>query len=114
VEDMELTAFTMISNVGTAKSLIMEALYAARESLFEEAEAKLQESGKYLVEGHKAHAGLIQKEASGEKLEFSLLIMHAEDQMMSAETIKDLVTEMIHMYREMKTVKGLVSEIHSK
>ncbi|MDQ7863456.1 PTS lactose/cellobiose transporter subunit IIA [Peribacillus frigoritolerans] len=56
-----------------------------------------------MVEGHHAHSGLIQQEASGQKVEFSLLLMHAEDQMMSAETINDLVAEMIRMYRENKT-----------
>ncbi|MFX3625163.1 MAG: PTS lactose/cellobiose transporter subunit IIA [Ectobacillus sp.] len=104
MEGMELVAFNIISNVGTAKSLVMEALYAAREGRFEEAEEKLKESRQFLSEGHKAHAGLIQQEASGQKLEFSLIIMHAEDQMMSVETISDLVAEMIRMYKEIKQI----------
>ena len=44
----------------------------------------------------------IQQEASGDKVEFSLIIMHAEDQMMSAETIKVLAEEMIQMYKEFR------------
>ncbi|MFD0049868.1 PTS lactose/cellobiose transporter subunit IIA [Actinomycetes bacterium NPDC127524] len=110
MEEMELTAFTIISNVGTAKSLVMEALYAAREGRFEEAENKLKESKSYLIEGHKSHSGLIQQEASGKKLEFSLIIMHAEDQMMSAETIGDLVAEMILMYKQMEAIKIKMDE----
>ena len=92
-------AFHIISNVGTAKSLVMEALYAAKEGNFEEAEEKLEESKHYFVEGHKMHASLIQREANGEKLEFSLILMHAEDQIMSVDTITLLVKEMIELYR---------------
>ena len=54
------------------------------------------------MNGHHAHASLIQKEAAGEKVEFSLIIMHAEDQMMAAETTKLLIEEMIEMFKQLK------------
>lgn len=100
VEDsLEMIAFQIISNVGTAKSLVMEALFAAKEGDFTTAEEKIEESNQYFVEAHKVHAQLIQKEASGDKVNFSLLFMHAEDQLMSTETITLLVKEMIDMYK---------------
>ena len=95
-------SFQIISNVGMAKSLAMEALYAAKEGKFELAEGKLTESKQFFIEGHKTHASLIQKEASGEKLEISLIFMHAEDQLMNADTITLLVTEMIELYKRLK------------
>lgn len=106
MEGMELVAFNIISNVGTAKSMVMEALYAAREGKYDEAEKKLKESRQFLTEGHKAHHQLIQEEASGKPLTFSLIIMHAEDQMMSVETISDLVSEMIRMYKDIHQLKN--------
>ena len=105
MEGMELIACEIISNVGTAKSLVVEALRDARQGKFDEAEEKLEEASKYFVNGHHAHASLIQKEAAGDKVDFSLIIMHAEDQMMSAETIKLLVEEMIEMYKDLKREK---------
>ncbi|MFB1050615.1 PTS lactose/cellobiose transporter subunit IIA [Paraliobacillus sp. JSM ZJ581] len=98
-ESLEMIPFQIISNVGSAKSLVMEALYAAKNGDFDQAEEKLQESQSFFVEGHKAHASLIQKEAAGEELRFSLFLMHAEDQLMNTETIKELVKEMIEMYK---------------
>ncbi|MBE6050146.1 MAG: PTS lactose/cellobiose transporter subunit IIA [Clostridium sp.] len=102
MEGIELIAFEIISNVGMAKSLAIEALRAVRSGNVQEGEEKLAESAKYLSEGHHAHTSLIQNEAAGEKTEFSLMLMHAEDQMMSAETIKSLVEEMIEMYKDLK------------
>lgn len=102
MEGLEAIAFEIITNVGMAKSLAIEALREVRKDNYEEGERLLKEASEYLVNGHHAHASLIQQEASGEKLEFSLIIMHAEDQMMSAETIKDLARELIDMYKELK------------
>ncbi|NME84090.1 PTS lactose/cellobiose transporter subunit IIA [Clostridium sp. SM-530-WT-3G] len=101
MEGVELIAFEIISNVGMAKSLAVEALRDVREGKYEEAEAKMNEASECLVKGHHAHTSLIQQEASGEKVEFSLIIMHAEDQMMAAETIKCLVEEMIGMFKQL-------------
>ncbi len=35
--------------------------------------------------GHDAHMKLLQQEASGEELPFRIILLHAEDQLMSAE-----------------------------
>lgn len=43
-ETLEMIAFQIISNVGSAKSIAMEALYAAKEGDFVLAEEKLVES----------------------------------------------------------------------
>jgi PTS system cellobiose-specific IIA component len=80
----------------------VEALQAAKTSDFEQAEENLTEANQYFVEGHKVHASLIQKEAAGEAVEFSMLFIHAEDQLMSTETITTLVREMIEMYKKME------------
>lgn len=98
-ENMDMIAFSIISNVGAAKSLVMEAFYAAKEGAFDLAEEKIKESKQFFIEGHKQHVSLIQKEATGEKLDFSLMLMHAEDQLMNTETIAELITEMIEMYK---------------
>lgn len=99
MEELELVAFEIISNVGMAKSLAIEAIREARKKEYEIADNKLKEASEYLLKGHHAHTSLIQKEANGESLKFSLIIMHAEDQLMSAETIKDLAIEIIEMQK---------------
>ncbi|ERK28876.1 MULTISPECIES: PTS lactose/cellobiose transporter subunit IIA [Clostridium] len=98
MEELQLAAFQIISEVGTAKSYIMEALGFAREKKLEEAKETLKKAEEHLKEGHKGHFDLVQKEARGEKLEFSILFMHAEDQLLTTATLKDVVTEMINMY----------------
>jgi len=99
MENMELISFQIISTVGTAKSMYVEAIQAAKKGNFEEADRLIEEGAKIFVEGHHAHGSLIQQEASGEKVEFSLLFMHAEDQLMTTETFKIVAEELIELYR---------------
>lgn len=105
MNELELMAFEIISNVGMGKSLAIEAIREARDNNFEEAEKKLEEAKEFLVQGHHAHAGLITKEANGETLPFSLIIMHAEDQLMSAETIKDMAVELVELNKKIVNIK---------
>lgn len=103
MESLELIAFEIISNVGMGKSLAIEALREARKGNYEEANKKIEEAKEFLLQGHHSHTSLIQKEATGEKLEFSLMIMHAEDQLMNAETVKDLAIEIIEMHKDLSS-----------
>lgn len=98
--NMEAIAFELISNVGEARSLLMEALMLAREENFDAADEKVKEASKFLTNGHHSHFGLIQKEADGENLQFSLILMHAEDQLMTTETLKLVVEELILTHKK--------------
>lgn len=100
MEGMELACFEIISNVGAGKSCYVNAIKKAKEGFYEEAENLIKEGDEHYAEGHKAHVEMIQKEASGVSTEVSLLLVHAEDQMMSAETFKVMAVEFIELYKK--------------
>ncbi|MEF9892244.1 PTS lactose/cellobiose transporter subunit IIA [Anaerorhabdus sp.] len=102
MEGIELIAFQIISAVGTARSYYIEAIQDAKQGNFEEARKKIEEGSNIFVEGHHAHAELIQKEANGELDTIILLLMHAEDQLMSAEAFKIIAEEFIDVYESRK------------
>ncbi|MBQ7497409.1 MAG: PTS lactose/cellobiose transporter subunit IIA [Selenomonas sp.] len=103
MEGLELVAFNIISSVGTARSSYIEAIQKAKEGDFEAAEALIKEGDEVFVEGHNAHAGLLQQEAEGGPgSTLSLLILHAEDQLMSAEGFKTIAQEFIEVYKKFK------------
>ena len=97
MESLELMSFQIISAVGMAKSSYVEAMRAAEKGNIELAKEKIKEGEELFVNGHTAHASLIQKEASGEGVIPNILLMHAEDQLMSAETIKIMAEEIIKL-----------------
>ncbi|SFI26897.1 PTS system, cellobiose-specific IIA component [Selenomonas ruminantium] len=105
MEGLELTAFQIISAVGTARSCYIEAIQEAKKGNYESAERLIKDGDEAFVEGHDAHAGLLQKEASGEGGNINLLILHAEDQLMSAEGFKTIALEFIEVYKRFDAEK---------
>lgn len=99
MEGLELCCFEMISYHGCARSCFVEAIAAAKKGDFEKAEQLMAEGEKEYCVGHEAHARLIQQEACGECTDVSLLLLHAADLMMSAETLKIVATEFIELYK---------------
>ena len=95
MEGIEMSSFEIITNVGMARGSYVEAIDLATEGKFEEAQAKIEEGNQFFAKGHDAHADLIQKEAGGERTEVILILVHAEDQLMSAEAFKILAEKFI-------------------
>ncbi|MDO4432233.1 MAG: PTS lactose/cellobiose transporter subunit IIA [Aerococcaceae bacterium] len=94
-------AMALIIHSGNAKSLAMEALQHAKKKDFAEAEEKLYQASSEITLAHKEQTKLLTKEASGEISQFSLLIVHSQDHLMTAMTFIDLVKEIIDIYREL-------------
>jgi Phosphotransferase system cellobiose-specific component IIA len=101
MEGLELAAFQIISAVGTARSCYIEAIQKAKQGQFDEAGKMIDEGDAAFNEGHDAHTGLLQNEASGKENGINLLILHAEDQLMSAEGFKIIALEFIDVYKKL-------------
>ena len=110
MEGLELTAFQIISSVGTARSSYIEAIQEAKQGHFDAAEKLIKEGDEMFVEGHDAHAGLLTQEAQGGPgSTLSLLILHAEDQLMSAEAFKTIAQEFIDTYKRIDALEAKVN-----
>ncbi|GAA0591878.1 PTS lactose/cellobiose transporter subunit IIA [Virgibacillus siamensis] len=96
--EMEHVIMGIIMHSGDAKSNAMEAIQHAKANEMKKAEQLLEQAEKELLEAHGEQTGLIQKEARGEKTELSLLLVHAQDHLMTATTFKDLAKEFIELY----------------
>lgn len=104
MEDMELICFQIISNSGAAKSNYIEAMNHARKFDFNKAEELIKEGKEYFLKAHECHYKLITKEASGEKVDLSLILMHAEDQLISADSFRIICEENIALMRMIKNL----------
>lgn len=108
MEGLELTCFQIISAVGMAKSSYIEAIQEAKKGNFDQARAMIKEGEQTFTQGHAAHADLIQKEASGEPVSPNLLLLHAEDQLMAAETCKIMANELIETFERIAALEAKV------
>ena len=100
-EELAGVSCQIIANVGEARSLRLEAVQAAKAGEFDRASDLLAQAEQAFLRGHEAHASLIQQEASGDPVSMTLLLTHAEDQLMSAEAFGILAEEFIELYRRL-------------
>lgn len=100
----------LIMHGGDAKSSAMEAIHAAKTGDFDEAENKLADSEEALEKAHKFQTNLLTIEASGDAVELSLLMIHGQDHLMNAITVKDLANEIIDVYRKLDGQKLFIEE----
>ncbi len=80
----------------------MEAIQLAKNGQIQEAKEKIQLANDALIEAHHSQTALLSQEARGEKVEVSMLLIHAQDHLMNAITFRDLATEMIELYERIK------------
>ncbi|MBF4694365.1 PTS lactose/cellobiose transporter subunit IIA [Fusibacter sp. Q10-2] len=102
----EMMIFGIVSNAGNAKGFAYEAIEAAENNEFEKAEALLKEGHKALGEAHKAQTDMIYAEAQGDHVEFNIILVHAQDHLMTAMTELNMAEKFIKLYRRMEEQCG--------
>lgn len=107
---MAIQCFQIITKAGLARSGFIEAIHKAKRGEFEGAAQLIAEGKKQFREGHKIHADFIQKEAAGQSVEVNLLLVHTEDQLLSAEQFQIIAVEFIDCYRIMMAMQANVEK----
>ncbi|MCI6273708.1 MAG: PTS lactose/cellobiose transporter subunit IIA [Coriobacteriaceae bacterium] len=106
MDNLTRVSFQIIAAVGGARSSYVEAIRAAKNGDFDAADELVKKGDESFIEGHDAHNGLIQQEAGGDPVNMTLIITHAEDQLMAAETFKTVALELIDVYRQLSRLEA--------
>ncbi|WP_214765876.1 MULTISPECIES: PTS lactose/cellobiose transporter subunit IIA [unclassified Exiguobacterium] len=97
-EELQILSFTMILHAGNARSAAMESIQAAKKGDLSLAQIKLEEANQESLQAHRAQTTLLQDEAKGLETPLSILLIHAQDHLMTAMTVRDLASEMVELY----------------
>ncbi|QBQ07435.1 PTS system, cellobiose-specific IIA component [Spiroplasma gladiatoris] len=89
----------IITYAGMAKTNAVLAIREAKEKNYTKAEELLKEAHEHIITAEKMHMDVITAECNGEKIEFKVLFMHSEDQMLTTQSMLVLAEEMIEMYK---------------
>lgn len=95
---MEQIAMELISKSGEARSLAFQALNATKQNNHTEASALLEQSVKRSKEAHKVQSRLLFSESEGKPTELSVLLIHAQDHLMSSLLAQELIKEIIDLH----------------
>jgi PTS system cellobiose-specific IIA component len=97
--DLENIAMELVGNSGESRSLAFEALYASKEGKFELASEILKESKTKMLKAHEIQTELICKEADGEDFKIGILMVHAQDHLMTSILARELIEEMVELHK---------------
>lgn len=96
----EQKIFKIISASGDSRGAAFDALRYARKGEFDKAGERLKEAKEKSIEAHDVQTSLITQEINGEPTEVNLLMVHAQDHLMTSLLARDLIEEMIEILKE--------------
>ena len=102
---METTIFEIILHAGNARAEAYAALQAAQDGDFAAAQENLKQAEAEIGVAHRTQADLIQQEAQGDHVQVSLLLVHAQDHLMTAMSEKNLIENMVEMHKTIAQLK---------
>lgn len=98
LDELTSVAFQIILNAGDAKVASEEALRALHTFDFDKAKEQLKKADECLLKAHNAQTDLVQREAGGEKFDYSVIFNHAQDTLMTTMTQLNLTKEICALY----------------
>lgn len=102
VEDLQMAAFEIILNSGNARAIVHEGFEAMRNGDYDLAEQKLEEANEEFLKAHHAQTDLLQEYASGTDIKIEIIMVHAQDHLMTTMTLREVALEMLELYKKIK------------
>ncbi|SCZ01960.1 PTS lactose/cellobiose transporter subunit IIA [Alkaliphilus peptidifermentans] len=102
----EQIIFEIILHAGNARAEAYEALKSAQNNEFDKSIEFIKNADNEIKIAHKSQTNMIQREINGEKVEMSLLFVHAQDHLMTAIAEKSLIENMINLYKRINILEN--------
>jgi len=99
MEKINEIAFQIILYGGNGRSNAMEAIQHAKEGDFEKADQLIEDANTELGKAHNHQTELLQLEARGEGASVNVILVHSQDHLMNAMTVRDMAIEFIELYK---------------
>ena len=93
-------AFALIAAAAQARGVAFEALRAAKAGDFDACDRMLAEAESAAHEAHAMQTALIVREANGEHLPVDVMLVHAQDHLMTSLLARELIAELIELHRK--------------
>lgn len=101
ISETEINELSMkiIMLSGDARAMINEALASVEKGEFDAVDQKLIDAKKEIASAHSKQTKMIQGEARGEKVPFSLLFAHAQDTLMVVMSEWNTANRLVKLFR---------------
>lgn len=99
-EDPTITmSFGIIAAAGQGRSLVYAALAKAKEGDFAAADGLMAQAKEASLEAHHQQMDMLVQEANGNHIPVNVMLVHAQDYLMTSMLAQELIAEIIDLYR---------------
>ncbi len=102
IENLEETVMELIINAGESRSCAMQALYAAKAGNWDEVDGLLEESTAASKRAHTVQTALIGMDQGTGNVPVNLIMVHAQDHIMTSMLARELIEELIAVHRKLQ------------
>lgn len=99
--EQEAVVMDIICNAGEARSLCFEALAKARAGEFSHAKSSLIQAKECLNQAHLTQTQLIEADQGEGKVPMTLVMVHAQDHLMTTILAHEMATEMVALHEQL-------------
>lgn len=99
-EELQVAAFGIILSSGNARTIVHEAFAAMREGDYDKAAELLEQANEDMLEAHHSQTKLLQEYASGTEIKIEIIMVHAQDHLMTTMTLREVALEMLELYKK--------------
>jgi len=100
--DIESTVMELIINAGESKSCAMQALNSAKQGNWDQVDEFLTLSTAASKRAHSVQTELIGIDEGTGKVPVNLIMVHAQDHIMTAMLARELIEELINIHRKLQ------------
>ncbi|WP_194208463.1 PTS N,N'-diacetylchitobiose transporter subunit IIA [Superficieibacter sp. 1612_C1] len=101
-DELEEVVMGLIINSGSARSQAYAALKKAKQGDFAAARELMSQSKLALNEAHRVQTQLIEGDQGQGKMKVSLVLVHAQDHLMTSMLARELIAELIELHEKIQ------------
>jgi PTS system lactose-specific IIA component len=98
-EEISMLGFEIVAYAGDARSDLLEALKYARKSEFDKVDPLIAKAQENLNLAHNKQTKMLTLDAQGKDLEIGVIMIHAQDHLMTSLLLKDLILDFVELYK---------------
>ncbi|MFZ4451208.1 PTS lactose/cellobiose transporter subunit IIA [Salibacterium aidingense] len=109
--EIENLSMQIILYAGNAKALLHEALEDTKKGQLYDIETKRKKASDELLKAHKIQTTFLQEEAVEQLDTLPILLVHAQDHLMTVMSEKDLIEELIGLYQHLHEMNKKLDQL---
>ncbi|MBR2682304.1 MAG: PTS lactose/cellobiose transporter subunit IIA [Atopobiaceae bacterium] len=98
-EELEMTMIEIVALSGDARTKLLTAVKEAKAGNLDRVQMLIDDAQELLNDAHNSQTALLTAEARGEVTTPTVLLVHAQDHLMTSMLLRDVIDALVDIYR---------------